>query len=412
MPMHSTRNGPPRRRPQLAGLLALLTVTLVTGGGCRDLLLVDNPQDILVDDLETPEAVPVVMRGVVGDFAWTYSYSIQTLGYFANELIHTGSSTGWRELEVGIAHREGVAGTVFNRAVKTAWAARNAAELIAASVPNPQASPELARVKLYSGYTYLLLADNFCRITLYGGAEQQPDAVYRGAEASLTEAAAIAAAAANAELRHQALAGRARTRLMLGDYAGARDDAREIPDTFRFTAVYSEAIARENNFIPTQTTARIRKEGGVHPRYYTDARYADDPRTRFIDQGDAFKGEDRIRQFVEQTKYPVRSSPANISSGQEVRLIEAEAEARLGNLPRAVELINGVRAAVDLPPYDGAITEAAVLDQLFFERSAQLFLEGKILVDLRRSGSPLLTGRTSCLPISFEEEESNPNLKR
>ena len=75
MPMHSTRNGPPRRRPQLAGLLALLTVTLVTGGGCRDLLLVDNPQDILVDDLETPEAVPVVMRGVVGDFAWTYSYS-------------------------------------------------------------------------------------------------------------------------------------------------------------------------------------------------------------------------------------------------------------------------------------------------------------------------------------------------
>jgi hypothetical protein len=410
MQTDSTRNGPPRGRPGM-GFLALLALTLAAGSGCRDLLLVDNPQDILVEDLETPEAVPVVMRGVVGDFAWTYSYTIQTLGYFSNELIHTGSSTGWRELEVGIAHREGVAGTVYNRAVKTAWAARNAAELIAAAVPDPRVSPELARVKLFSGYTYLLLADNFCRIALYGGAAQQPEAVYLGAEASFTEAAAIAGAASQAPLRQQALAGRARARLMLGDYAGARDDAREIPGTFRFTALYSEAIARENNFIPTQTTARIRKEGGVHPRYYTDARYVGDPRTRFIDQGDAFKGEDRIRQFVEQTKYPVRSSPANISSWQEVRLIEAEAEARLGNLPRAVELINGVRSAVELPPYGGPATEAAVLDQIFFERSAQLFLEGKILVDLRRSGSPLLDGRAGCLPISYEEEESNPNLK-
>ena len=89
------------------------------------------------------------------------------------------------------------------------------------------------------------------------------------------------------------------------------------------------------------------------------------------------KGPDPIRQFVEQLKYPQRDTPIAISSWQEARLIEAEAENQLGNSARAVVLINQVRAAANLPAYAGAVTQTAVLAQIRYERSAELWLQAQ-----------------------------------
>jgi hypothetical protein len=163
--------------------------------------------------------------------------------------------------------------------------------------------------------------------------------------------------------------------------------------------------------VPAHTVARFRKEGGVDPRFFNDQRYATDPRLSFIDKGPTFTGEDRIRQFVEQTKYPERFSPAPIASWQEMRLIEAESELQLGNTARAIALIDEIRTAAELPPYGGSTAQADVMEQILFERSVELFLEAKHLADLRRSNDPLLTDREKCGPISWAEQESNPNLK-
>ena len=51
------------------------------------------------------------------------------------------------------------------------------------------------------------------------------------------------------------------------------------------------------------------------------------------------------------------------------------------------------------------------MKQILFERSVELFLEAKHLADLRRSNDPILTDREKCGPISWAEQESNPNLK-
>ena len=198
-------------------------------------------------------------------------------------------------------------------------------------------------------------------------------------------------------------------RLLLKNYSGARDDAKLIPGTFRFNAIYSSNSTRENNSVATLTTTLIRREAGVNPRIYKTATYKTDPRTPFRDKGDTAKGPDPIRQFVEQLKYPQRDTPIPISSWQEARLIEAEAELSLANPARAVELINQVRAVVNLPAYTGSITQPAVLAQLRFERSAELWLQAQSVADLRRFTDPYLSGaHDTCFEIGQREWDANP----
>lgn len=392
-----------------AGALCAMSGSLLAG--CTDMLTVENPAEILENDLRDPNALPVLVNGVVGDFANAYGQAIIRIAHFANEIWHTGSMSGWREINSGIASPTGQLGGGYNTLVKANWVADNAADLMEEFLSDAGSRPELARVRIYAAFAQLMLADNYCLATINGGPALEPRAVYEIALGHFNQAISVANSAGNAALRLNAVAGRARTHLMLGDWQAARNDALEIPSGWRFDAVYSNNSSRENNPVPGHTVARFRKEAGVDPRFFNDERYATDPRLAFINGGPTVVGEDRIRQFVEQTKYPDRDSPATIASWQEARLIEAEAEVRLGNLTRAIELIDEIRAAAPLPPYDGPATEAAVLEQIFFERSVELYLEAKHLADLRRSNSPLLNGRDNCAPISWEESESNMNLK-
>lgn len=393
---------------------SLSVVCVVSGAlltGCTDMLTTDNPSEILAQDLKDAKALPILLNGVAGDFNYAYTYAHVAVGHFANELWHTGSQTGWRELNIGIADPSGQMGTVYNRTTKANWVADNAAALIKEFYQDAMSRPEMAKARIYAGFAQLLLADNFCAATINGGPALTPQAVYQKALESFTEAITVATAVNNSAFRLNALAGRARAHLMLGKNQEARDDARQIPKDWRFQAIYSQNSTREYNFVPGHTVARFRKEGGVDPRFFNDPRYATDPRLKFINKGPTFKGEDRIRQFVEQTKYPERFSPANISSWQEARLIEAEAEVKLNNVARAIALINEIRAAAKLPAYGGPTTAADVTKQIFFERSVELYLEAKHLADLRRSNSPLLSGRQNCSPISWDESQSNPNVK-
>lgn len=388
--------------PALCTLLALGVV------GCRDMLTVENPAQILARDLQDPNALPILVNGVVGDFSVAYTNAHIASGHFANEIWHTGSASTWRELDTGVASPTGQLGSMYNNLVKANWVADNAANLMIEVLPDAKSRAEFARVRTYAGFAQLTLADHYCQITINGGPALTPQQVYQIALENFTEAVAAAGASNNAGFRLNALAGRARANLMLGNHQAARDDARLIPANWRFQAIYSMNSTREQNAVPSHTVARFRKEAGVDPRYFNDPRYASDPRLRFINGGPTVVGEDRIRQFVEQTKYPERNSPANISSWQEARLIEAEAELRLGNLTRAVELINEVRAAAPLSPYDGPVTEAGVFSQILFERSVELFLEAKHFGDRRRTNA--LTGRATCAPVSWEEAETNKNL--
>ena len=397
------------RRFQVLCCLTALTLTIAS---CSDLLSVKNEQDILDTNLDSPDAVAPIMNGTAGDFALAYANAVDIIGLFGKELIHTGSFPTWREVEDGIGTRpSGTGDQVYQNASRAIWVADTAAVRIRKALPDAETRFELATALVWGGFAHFLLADNYCQMTFHGGPAVTPKQAYERARAVFDDALTVATAANRTDLRNAALGGRARVKLMLGDYAGARDDAKQITQGFVFRALYGQN-ARENNAVATNTTTTIRREAGVNPRFYNDARFKTDPRTSFRDNGDTAKGPDPTRKFVEQLKYPARDTPIPVFTWQEARLIEAETEIRIGDLNRAVTLINQVRAAAGLPAYGGAVTQQALLDQLVFERAAELWLQAQSLSDWRRFSLQFNPQpRDKCFEIGQLEWDTNPNLR-
>lgn len=390
-----------------------LSVLAVLLAACSDLLEVNNEQDILDENLNSPDAVNPLMNGVVGDFAVAYSNAVNITGLFSQELIHTGSFPTWREVENGIGTRpSGTGNQLYNEASRAIWVSDTTAVRFRAILSDAEKRVELATVLVWGGFAHFLLADNFCELTFHGGPPVTPKQGYERAKAVLDDALKVATAANSATLKNAALGGLARVNLMLGDFTAARDGARQIPQAFVFRAVYSANTGRENNTVATQTTTTIRREAGVHPRFYLgDTRYRTDPRTPFLNRGDTAKGPDPTRQFVEQLKYRTRDAAIPVFTWQEARLIEAEAEIKLGNPAAAVPLINQVRRAATLADYTGPATEAEVLAQLIYERSAELWLQAQGLNDWRRFNRTFTPQpRDRCFEIGQAEWDSNPNL--
>lgn len=106
----------------------------------------------------------------------------------------------------------------------------------------------------------------------------------------------------------------------------------------------------------------------------------------------------------------------------EMALIRAEAQARQNNLTAAVAEINTIRTkrstadphgiGANLPPYSGAMTQDAILTEIYAQRCVELFLTGMRMEDQRRFGRP-----TAPNPASFQSERNRnyypyPSLER
>lgn len=394
-------------------LATIATAFAFAASGCKGVLEVSNEQEILDENLDNPDAVVPIMNGVIGDFALAYANAIDIMGLFGQELQHTGSFPTWREVETGIGTRpSGVGDQVYQNVSRAIWVADTAAVRFREFLPEPEKRFELATVLMWGGFAHFMLADNYCEMTFHGGPAVTPKQAYERAKGIFDDAVQVATAANRADVLRGSLGGRARVKLMLGDYSGARDDARQVPQGFRLMALYGNN-PRENNGVAINTTTLIRREAGVHPRMYNDARFKADPRTSFRDKGDTAKGSDPIRKFVEQLKYPLRDTPIPVFTWQEARLIEAEAELMLGNPSAAVTLINQVRAGSNITAYTGSTAAADVRAQLIYERQAELWLQAHGLVDWRRFNLQYTPQpRDRCFEIGQLEFDTNPNLRK
>jgi hypothetical protein len=117
----------------------------------------------------------------------------------------------------------------------------------------------------------------------------------------------------------------------------------------------------------------------------------------------------------------------NLASGREMRLIEAEAALRAGDITTAIARINALRTLSNAPlvTAPSAINDAWTL--LKRERGIELWLEGRRIGDFRRwiaAGTPgeldpleklgtasYLDGQGTCFPLSQNEIDTNPNAK-
>jgi len=208
---------------------------------------------------------------------------------------------------------------------------------------------------------------------------------------------------------------KARFSLFIGNYAQALSEANAVDlskkSTFNFTTVnlnpIYETATSTNNVTAVSDVTTLGLPASLKPdpndkrlTFYTTTAYAS-----------------KIAGFAPLTN---NINPWPIYLPGEMTLIKAEAYARQGtpDLANALVELNKVvtkkptndpfGVGADLPPFAG-LTQQQILDEIYRQRSIELFMSGLRLEDTRRFARPNTEKKRNFLPYPFLERDNNPN---
>jgi hypothetical protein len=389
-----------------------------------------NPGPIRAEALNTPSALSSLVNGSGRDLAESINWVAYTGGAATREIFPAGSTAAFG---ISVLHQNGKLvdndGDVYwNNAQRARWTSEDAVTRIKTVLGTASAnSTTLAQALVWAAFSNRHLGENFCEGVINGGAPGPYTVYLERAEANFTEAITVATAANNANLVSAATAGRASVRLLRNNTAGAATDAATVVSTFAYRMPYYQNELDQYNRIFWASANQPYRAHTVWNTYIeTHRRATRDPRVPYdssltILVGDAAVGAlGRVRWYF-QTKYPLLTSPINLVSGWEMRLIEAEAKLVAGDVTGALTSMNVRRTALALAPVTAAnVTEAwAALKK---ERGIELWLEGRRLGDLRRWAALTrpgaldpkeeIPGRDLCFATPLSEKQTNLNFPR
>jgi starch-binding outer membrane protein, SusD/RagB family len=249
-----------------------------------------------------------------------------------------------------------------------------------------------------------------------------------------------------ADYRMAAVAGLAQAYVGLGQWDKAVAEAAKVPTSFVHSAIYNRTADNNVIYVETHQRAELGVYGTLASRFdpqearagftkcgvYTDPNDPSKGVTKVADAGcTSEKGADGLTAHWRQEKYPDYGSDIPVAKGTEMRLIEAEAALRNGDLGTFTAKINEVRAFYGIDPIEqpataGALEYPNALDDgwsiLGAERWLTLWLEGRRLWDLYRWDHPFLEGgtviypaeplRAWCMPLPAIECQLNQNLRQ
>jgi hypothetical protein len=412
-------------------IVAIVLASAALGSASCDtdsLLEVDDPDVTLPEALLDSTNLPVVRAYGIAEFGIAFGGSSTTPGavtaggLLGDEFFHTGTFQQNRDIDKRtVGALNGTVATVF----WTLHRARRATELGARAFERSSSSTaELAELLNLAGFTYVLFAETFCSGVPFS---EQVDGRFEYGQRETTEQvrarattrfeAALGAAAsgsgdASANQHYLARLGLARIALDENDYAKALSFVSGTPTSWSYQMEYSDNTVRQNNGIVglTQTRKEIslsHNEGAKGVGYrMTPA----DPRMPWTVDGagaDAF-----ARQFTPR-KYNSPGSPIVLASGIEARLIEAEAALARGSSASYLPILNGLRAAMSLPPLTDPGSADARVDQLFRERAFWLFGTAHRLGDMRRLVRQYSRDPESVFPTGqYVREGTNGTMRR
>lgn len=412
-----------RQRASRALSIAACTAAL---GGCT--LDAVNPGPIQADALNNAGALTALINGAGRDLAEAINWTSYTGAAVTRELHPAGSTAAFG---ISVRQQNGILAddendTWWNNAQRARWTAEDvvqrAKDVLGA---NATKSAQLAQALVWAGYANRHLGENFCEGIINSGAPQSHTVYFDRAEANFTEAIAVATAAGNATLATAATAGRASVRLLKNQPATAATDAATVANSFVYKMpYYNNELDQYNRIYWAGANQPYRAHTVWNTVYEAYRKTTRDPRVPFdssltILTGDAAVGDlGRVRWYF-QTKYADRTAGINLSSGWEMRLIEAEAKLIAGtDLAGAMTLINAHRVALNLAPWT-ATTLAEGWTALKRERGIELWLESRRLGDFRRWETlnrpgtidvlEQLPGRDLCFNTSLSEKQTNPN---
>ncbi|MGB1656851.1 MAG: RagB/SusD family nutrient uptake outer membrane protein, partial [Longimicrobiales bacterium] len=373
---------------------------LVAAASCDTEVI--NPGPIDARFLDDPNAQAALANGAGRALSEALNWTAYTSAAIARE-VHPSGSTG----SFGITPEQQRGELLWDQ-VGTQWATAHRARFLAdetierimALDPADQDQSILARAYLYAGYTSRLLGEQMCQAVYDGGAaEANANSHLTNAITYFTQAATLG----SGDISTAAVAGRAATHLMMGDWASAVADASSIPMGFSYSAQYFDiGDDTQSNRIFVAAKATPYK---AHSQIFTwieqynpeTGGVADtDPRVSWRvsgENGDAASACCGVISWNPQTKYTNDDSPIELSSYEEMQLILAENEIMNNNDPDAgMVIINALRTAAGVNTEAAVgLTQAEAMTFLKREHAIEMWLEGRRLPAMRRwyqAGTP------------------------
>jgi hypothetical protein len=247
----------------------------------------------------------------------------------------------------------------------------------------------IGRAANYAGYSLVLLGESMCSAAINIGPELSKTQLWEEAKARFDIAVTAATTANDNAMLNMARVGRARTLLNLGQVAAAGTDATGVPAGF---AVNAAALATGNNRQVNLVFVHTRQSNfSSVDESFVGLTFGGVPDPRVTVNVTTTLGSNGVTPIRQVMKYADRGAPIPIARTSEARLIQAEAQVAAGNLQAAVDIINALHTAANIPPYDGTGQSAAqVLAQVIEERRRELFMEGQRLGDMNRYQLPRL----------------------
>ena len=421
---------------RLAGILSLvLGLCLISCDTLDDLISVEAPSLVAAQDLDDPVNADLLVNSAVNDFRCALVHFIGAGAYVGMEWgvgsDLGGSSWVWYDNRVfepfgwtsmyATGDCSGDAPNVYEPLSTARYMADDALRRLEGwgdEVPN---NTELsATAAAFAGYSLMFLGEAMCSAAIDMGPEMFPDELFAEARDRFERAISAAGQVGDTQIQNLARVGLARTLLNLDLSGEASSVASQVPEGFSYDFTYSGADASTENklFVLMEQELMATVDMPYRNRTFQGQ---EDPRFGVYNTGVIGPGTD-IEMWA-TTKYGSIDSPVQVASWEEAQLIMAEAALEDGQLQTVVDIINTLHDRVGLP--DFASNDAdEIRDQLIYERSAELFLEGQHMQDLERfnlelypaPGAPAYHGGffsdQICFPLPQVEYLNNPNISR
>ncbi|MDX1546519.1 MAG: hypothetical protein R3247_06010 [Rhodothermales bacterium] len=424
---------------------ALVLALLLVLPAC-DILEVDNPNNLVEDDLANPAAASAMANGVEASVTRALGAILAPYSTATDELTWVGSRDAWQQLDFGNVNNplNEFTDAAFPYVGEARWLADEFIDRLEAFKADGALRDDtpLARSYLYGAIIYVTIADMFDDFTFSDRREAAPPVgpanmgqLYDTAIGYLDQGLALNP---SGELQTALLGMRARAKYskalwqklnpnpntgdpLIND-AGAVADAQAAlassnePD-WRYELVLdpsSPNLVVGDLSMALQVNNRLElRIGGTYIQPTDDGK-----KVEAVTLQDPIDGvvqpflESEITAFTDARQY----ADITVVSAREMRLIIAEAALAQGNTGTFAEQINAIRTLDGLTAFSGQIDAR---EMLIHARQVYLFLQGRRLADLYRFGlrssewtsdGVAVQQPGTFLPITIIEIRANPHL--
>ena len=445
-----TRSSTGGRRSPLAWLGAVATALAVvlTAGACEDPLDVENPNNLVEEDVSTPTAVPATVNGalattteMLGDVNAIYATA-------TDEVRWIGSRDAWNSLSQG--NLDDPTNEFSDAAFPTVGTARYMVDRAVRLAEQYDAEGELgdrtqlARAYLYAAITYTTIADAYDDFVLPDEpteavppvGEENMSQLYQQAATFLDNGLSVARDVGDSELETRILAMRARVHHAMAMWSklnpggstpadplvsssDADADAQAVLSEVGTSADWKYQLTFSSSTVASNIAFQINQRGELQfgpalvqadPEDLTDiqAIVIEDPIDEEVDP----VASATINSFVAADEFASHT----VTSAREMHLILAESALAQSDTSGFTTHVNHVRAMDGLTDYSGQVDATSLLEH---ERQVNLLLQVRRLSDMYRFGetssdwlqqSKAMTEPGTFFPIAITEIRSNPNV--